>query len=433
MAAHSSTTVTAPLRVVPSAASVPVGSVDDAHAQVAANALVSAPVGAVGLELEMHVVDLTEPARRISWRRLTDIVAAIAPMPCGSPVTIEPGGQLELSTVPKRDITTALAALAADHRALAAALTSEDLGLVALGTDPARPSQRMSPQSRYVAMEAHFAAIGSAHAGLSMMCSTAALQVNIDAGTAADWPERVSRCHRLAPVLVAISACSPWLAGQRSGWRSMRQQMWGDIDQSRCGPLLDGRHPADEWASYALMAPVMMVRDPSTSAVQPVTERVSFADWVAAPTRLGWAPTLDDLDYHLSTLWPPIRPRGYLEIRCLDAVPPRWLPGLAGIAVTLLDDPIAADRAAEACEPVAGAWTEAARDGLSDPAIAKAASTCVEAAVDRAPVLLKAPMAAYAELVNAGRTPGDEIAERSAHDGPLAVLETLAAEAVARA
>jgi glutamate--cysteine ligase len=209
--------------------------------------------------------------------------------------------------------------------------------------------------------------------------------------------------------------------------------MWCEIDQARCGPLLDGRRPDEEWASYALAAPVMLVHDSTRFLVHSVEERVTFADWVREPARLGRRATIDDLDYHLSTLFPPIRPRGYLEIRCIDAVPQRWWPGLAGIAVTLLDDPIAADRAAQACEPIVDGWTAAARDGLSDPVIAEAARCCVEAAVDRAPTSLTSQITEYAELVCAGKTPGDEIDARIHRDGPRAVFESLAAEAVGHA
>jgi glutamate--cysteine ligase len=418
------------LQEVDPAVATPITSIDEAHAYVAAGALRPSTIGTVGLELEMHVVDRARPDRRISWGRLLDVVAVLPPMPGGSTVTVEPGGQLELSTPPQPDVAAALDALAGDHQALAGAIAAERLALVAVGTDLSRPVQRLSPKSRYVAMEAHFAATGSGDAGRAMMCSTAALQLNLDAGPAHDWPDRVSHMHRLAPVLVAISACSAWLAGEASGWRSMRQQIWGEIDQARCGPLLDGRRPDEEWASYALAAPVMLLLDRERFLIHPVEERVTFAEWVREPTRLGRTPTIDDLDYHLSTLFPPIRPRGYLEIRCVDAVPRRWWPGLAGIAVTLLDDPVAADRAAKACEQIDDGWTAAARDGLSDPVIARAARRCVGIAVDRAPASLASQIAEYAELVCAGKTPGDEIDARVRRNGPSAVLASLAAEAV---
>jgi ergothioneine biosynthesis glutamate--cysteine ligase EgtA len=405
-----------------------IGSYAQAWTHIVDGALTPSSIGAVGLELEMHLVDLLRPAERISWDRLAKLVDDLPPMPAGSSVTLEPGGQVELSSPPLPDVTFAVAALDADVQALAAAMRAEQLGLVSLGADPARPTERMSPKVRYAGMERHFDATGSARAGRAMMCSTAALQLNVEAGPSVTWPIRVSRMHRLGPVLVAISACSPYLAGESSGWRSMRQQVWGEIDQARCGPMLDGAHPDEEWAAYALHAPVMLVRDLDSAGATPMTERVSFGEWAEGDPRCGRAATIGDLDYHLSTLFPPVRPRGFLEVRCLDAVPRGWWPGLAGIAVTLLDDPVAANQAAEACAPLTDAWTTAARDGLADPAIRRAAQECVSAAVDRAPVALKAQMEAYAELVASGRTPGDLIRERADAQGPLAVLEALARE-----
>jgi ergothioneine biosynthesis glutamate--cysteine ligase EgtA len=412
--------------------------IDDARAHIVHAALMPSPIGPVGLELEMHLVDLANPSQRIPWQRVTDLISHLPPMPAGSAITLEPGGQVELSTVPAPDAAAAIANLKRDQQALGTAFKQERLALVSLGADPARPVQRLNPLSRYVGMEQHFISMGSGDAGRAMMCSTAALQLNLEAGPRSGWSTRVSRMHRLGPVLVAISACSPWLAGQTSGWRSMRQQVWGEMDQARCGPLLDGAHPEDEWASYALAAPVMLVRDPQTNEAHAVTERVSFKKWLAGDTQgdaqgdahIERRPTTADLDYHLSTLFPPLRPRGFLELRCLDAVPDKWWPGLAALAITLIDDDLAAERAAEACARLADAWTTAARDGLADPTIARAANACVEAARDCAPAELKAEIEEYAELVASGRTPGDEVKRQAEKYGPQRAFTTAAREAV---
>lgn len=129
------------------------------------------------------------------------------------------------------------------------------------------------------------------------------------------------------------------------------------------------------------------------------------------------------MDYHLTTLFPPVRPRGYIEIRCIDALPDRWWPALAALTAILVDDPVAADRAAELAAPVAGGWQTAARAGLSDPAVRAAVSGCVQVALDRCPPELKAGLEAFAELIAAGRTPSDELRARAASVGPLRVLE----------
>jgi len=407
---------------VPVLAQPTIGSLDDAHSHVVSQALAASPIGRVGLELEFHVVDLQCPERQVRWAQLTELRSRLPAMPGGSRVTVEPGGQLELSTPPAADVAGAIAALRGDRQVLAAAAAAASLGLASVGADPARAVRRLNPAGRYVAMERHFDALGCGVAGRAMMSATAALQVNLEAGPRDGWATRLRRLESLGPVLVALSACSPLLAGRASGWRSMRQQVWGDIDPSRCGPLNGGARPAEAWASYALAAPVMLVRDPVNGAAVPVTGRVPFSDWVAGAASLSRRPSFEDLDYHLSTLFPPVRPRGFLEIRCLDAVPNRWWPALAALTVTLMDDERAADLAEDACAPVAGWWTVAARDGLRHRTVGLAARRCAQIAAERCAEELRPQVQAYAEMVWRGRTPGDDLRERALR-GPLAALE----------
>lgn len=392
-----------------------------ARAHVAATALHPTPPGPVGLELESHLVDLGSPAVRVPWERVTAAVAALPALSGGSRVTLEPGGQLELSGLPGADVAAAVSALRADTAVVRAALRATGLGLAQLGTDPCRPARRVSPGPRYAAMEQHFAGVGCLPAGAAMMNSTAALQVNLEAGPAAGWAERVALAQALGPVLIAVSACSPMLAGRETGWRSARQRVWGELDQSRCGPLLGREEPAAEWAEYALAAPVMLVLDRSGGGA-PVRGRTSFAAWVTDGDLGGRRPTAADLDYHLTTLFPPVRLRGFLEIRYLDAAPEPWWPALAAATATLLDVPAAADAAAAATEPVAGAWDRAARSGLADPALHAAAVACLEAAVRHAPAGLDREVAALAELVGQGSSPGDELLRTARRLGAAGAL-----------
>ncbi|WNV75856.1 ergothioneine biosynthesis glutamate--cysteine ligase EgtA [Geodermatophilus sp. DSM 44513] len=395
---------------------------DAAVAHVTAAALRDGPLGTVGLELEAHLVDLDAPATRVPWARVSTLVEALPALPGGSRVTLEPGGQVELSAPPYPDAGAAVAALRADRSVLAAALAAERLALAPVGADPLRPPARVCPAARYAAMEAHFAAVGCARAGTAMMAGTAALQVNLDAGPRAGWGERVALAHRLGPTLVAVAACSPLAGGRPTGWVSQRQRVWSDLDQARCGPLLGGADPAGEWAGYALSAPVMLVRH-GAGAV-PVRTRVRFADWLSGAVPLGGRrPTTADLDYHLTTLFPPVRPRGYLEVRYLDAAPEPWWPALAAVTAALLDDPVAAGHAAEATAPVAGAWDRAARAGLADPALHTAARACLAAAADAVPAALRPEVAALVDLVDRGRCPGDDLLDTArAGDATAALL-----------
>jgi ergothioneine biosynthesis glutamate--cysteine ligase EgtA len=398
-------------------------ALDDAVEHVTRAALRANPPGPVGLEVEGHLVDLEAPGRRVPWPRLRAAVQSVGPLPGRSRLTVEPGGQLELSGPPAPDVAVAVAAVRADRAVLCATLAEVRLGLAPLGADPLRRPERVNPAARYSAMEEHFAAVGCADAGRAMMASTASVQVNLEAGPAAGWSARVALAHQLGPVLVAVSACSPLLGGRRTGWRSSRQRVWGDVDQARCGPLLGGSDPAGEWAAYALSAPVMLVRDPHSGTVEPVRGRRAFADWVTGEAPLGGRrPTTEDLDYHLTTLFPPVRLRGFLEIRYLDAAPEPWWPALVAVTAALLDDPVAADRAAAASAPVAGAWDRAARSGLADTDLRTAARGCLDAAVPVVPAVLRPEVEELADLVDRGGCPGDALLADTGRLGPAGAL-----------
>jgi len=402
----------------------PTLTLDEAHAHVASVALHDAPVGTVGLELEGHLVDLDSPATRVPWPHVLAAVQRVPRLPGGSRVTLEPGGQVELSGPPERDAVAAVGALRQDEAVLRAALAGDRLGWALLGADPARPPERVHPGGRYVAMEEHFTATGQGRAGLVMMTSTCAVQLNLQAGRPHQHAARVRQAYRLGPVLVALSACSAWLDGGPTGWRSARQRAWSALDPRRCGPVPTDGDVSAAWATYALRAPVLLVREGDGRAELPVRRGVPFASWVTGQVPLGGRrPTRSDLDYHLTTLFPPTRLRGFLELRYLDAVPSRWWPGLVGLVSALMDDPVAADAAAEAAEPVAGAWVTAARVGLADPALRRAVGRCAEAAAAAAPDPLRADVEAWAELALAGRAPGDDVDRRAARAGALAVLE----------
>jgi glutamate--cysteine ligase len=269
-------------------------------------------------------------------------------------------------------------------------------------------------------MEGHFEALGCGVPGREMMTATASLQVNLDAGPAAGWTARLDLLRSLVPVLVAASAGSPYLGGRSSGWHSMRQETWYGIDHGRTGPVTSG-DPAETWAEYALAAPVMLVRE--GDGFRPVRRRVPFARWIADPACLGRPATLADLDYHLTTLFPPVRPRGYVEIRCIDALPDRWWPALAALTATLMDDAVVADRAAELCEPVAERLEEAARHGPSGPELRRAVAGCADAAARACPAALADDLGALAALLADGRTPGDDLRARADDHGPLRLLE----------
>ncbi len=411
-------------------------TVDAAYARSHQAALTPSVIGAVGLEIETHLVDLDAVADRVAWERVDPMPGTVCAAAGRSAITLEPGGQLELSAPPASDILTTVTELRHQSQCARQALADLRLGVAHAGADPLRPPRRVNPRPRYRAMEEHFTATGRAEPGAVMMNSTAAMQVNLESGPERGWPERVARAHRLGPTLVAISASSPWLHGRDTGWKSARQRTWGRLDARACGPVpgcvardaasdaaLD---PASAWARYALRAPVAFVRTHGED-VAAVRASVPFEQWASGAVRLGGrVPTAADLDTHLTTLFPPVRLRGYLELRYLDMTAPRWWPAIAAVVTTLMDDPVAADMATEATERAALLWTNAARQGLGDAVLADSARRCLGIAACRVPAPLGPAVADLAELVESGRCPGDLLAERIAEIGPHAAFEELA-------
>jgi glutamate--cysteine ligase len=388
--------------------------------------LTDAPLGCVGLEVEAHCYDPTDPHRRPSWDEITEVLESLPVLPGGSVVSVEPGGAVELSGPPTEGAGPAIDAMTCDQAVLRSAFTSAGLGLVLMGADPLRPPMRVNPGARYRAMEQFFAASQTGVAGAAMMTSTASIQVNLDAGPQAGWAARVRLAHALGPTMIAIAANSPLLDGKFSGWLSTRQRVWGELDSARCGPILtaSGDDPGTDWARYALKAPVMLVHNPDAV---PVTHYVPFADWADGRALLGGRrPSAADLDYHLTTLFPPVRPRQWLEIRYLDSVPDAIWPAVVSTLVTLLDDPAAADIAAEAVEPVATAWDTAARIGLRDRRLYAAANRCVAAAAERVPTQVDEAMQRLIRTVEQGRCPADDFSDRVIEHGIAPMVARLA-------
>ena len=387
------------------------------------------PVGRVGLEVEAHCFDPTDPNRRPTWDEITDVLKCLPAMPGGSVVTVEPGGAVELSGPPVSGVLPAIEAMITDQGVLRKAFGVAGLGLVMLGADPLRPARRINPGARYHAMERFFQGSKSGAAGAAMMTSTASVQVNVDAGPATGWAGRVRLAHALGPTLVAIAANSPLLSGNFSGWRSTRQRVWSQLDSARCGPILtaSGDDPGTDWARYALKAPVMLVHSPGRDAAEPVLHYLPFADWADGRELLGGRrPTAYDLEYHLTTLFPPVRPRRWLEIRYLDSVPNAIWPAVVFTLVTLVDDPVAADIAAEAVEPVATAWDVAARTGLGDRRLYTAANRLIAVAAERVPPTLTEAMQQLVDAVERGRCPADEFSDQVVDNGIDATVTKLA-------
>jgi glutamate--cysteine ligase len=366
----------------------------------------------VGLEIERLVVDPAEPLAAVPITRTRAALAGVLPLPGGSSVTFEPGGQVELSSPPAADLDRCSSLLELDLAAVDAALARAGLRAVALGADPVRPARRVLDEPRYCAMQAYFDAAGPD--GRSMMCGTAALQVNLEAGLPGDGPQSVAarwrRIHTVGPVLLATFANSPRLHGQLTGYASSRSRVWTRIDPSRTRPV-EGADPAQAWCDYALRAAVMFARQPDGRCL-PVPEGTTLEDWAAGRTALRPLEA-DDVAYHLTTLFPPVRPRGFLELRFLDVLPDPWWQAAAAVTTAVMNDEETARIAEQVCEPVSS-WSRAVSRGLQDAAIAGAAQAVLHAVPAALPRIGAARASAAVEefaarYTDRGRCPADDL------------------------
>ncbi|WSJ15449.1 ergothioneine biosynthesis glutamate--cysteine ligase EgtA [Nocardia sp. NBC_01327] len=332
------------------------------------------------------------------------------PLPGGSRVTLEPGGQIELSSAPFGTAAELCERLLADTGRLRELLDTRDIHIISASADPVRSPQRLLQLPRYRAMESSFAGIGPF--GALMMCNTAAAQVSVDAGVdAADIAARWTALYAIGPALLAAFACSPDLSGAPPGtWASQRMRTWLRLDHLRTRPPVhDWSDPITGYARWALDVPLLCVRPESAGVVDwTAPPGATFADWLcgALDEEIGRRPTRDDLDYHLTTVFPPVRASGHLEVRYLDAQPGNtWTVPVHAIDA-LVSAPAVVAEATALAGSTAGRWSEAARYGLADPEIRTAAVALLELATAHAATpVAAAELAAAAARCREGHAP----------------------------
>jgi ergothioneine biosynthesis glutamate--cysteine ligase EgtA len=405
---------------------------DAALAHIAGSSFRTGPPRHTGVELEYLVRDRQDPTATVPLERLRTALARLGgedTLPNGGRITLEPGGQVELSSRRASGPAQCLQETGADLILLREALASTDLVLEGCGLEPRRSPARVLDQPRYRAMESYFDHGGPW--GRMMMRATASVQVNVDAGTTAsaggdadedttDYRFRWKLVHRLGPVLVAAFANSPLWQGRPTGWASTRQAVWHYMDPGRTRPPVPNGDPRAAWASYALDARLLCLRRPAPASWS-APHDTSLRGWLrGAP--FDPAPTLADAEYHLTTLFPPVRPRGWLELRMIDAQRgDDWqVPVL--LVGALLDDPVAARAAYRATEPLTeggeappwSVWRRAARFGPADPEIGAAVRDCFRAASaalarSGTPTPLRDAVADFARrYAEQGRCPADD-------------------------
>ena len=288
-------------------------------------------------------------------------------------ITLEPGGQLELSGAPLDSIHAACAETTQYLRMLKNITDELRIGFLGLGFQPKWPREDIPwmPKARYEVMRRYMPQVGSG--GLDMMLRTTTVQANLDFDSEADMAKkmRVSLC--LQPLVTALFAASPFENGKPSGFLSRRAASWLDTDARRTGIpacVFEDDFGFASYTEWALDAPMyFVIRDNQYIDCA----GGSFRDFMEGklPQLAGQFPTMDDWELHISTLFPDVRLKQYLEMRGADAGPWPWICSLPALWKGLLYDQQALDSAWDMIE----SWTHSEVSALRSAAPRTAMNT----------------------------------------------------------
>jgi glutamate--cysteine ligase len=279
-------------------------------------------------------------------------------------ITLEPGGQFELSGAPLETIHETSSEIHAHLAQLGEVARPLGLGLLGIGMSPkwSRAEIPMMPKGRYRIMTAYMPKVGQF--GLDMMYRTCTVQTNLDFSSEADMVKKLRVGLALQPVATALFAHSPFTEGKLNGYLSFRSEIWRHTDPHRTGMLPWAFEPGmgfERWVDYALDVPMYFVK--RGDRYSDVAGR-SFRDLMAGKLAAlpGERATLSDWANHLTTIFPEVRLKRYLEMRGADAGPRRMLASLPAFWVGLLYDATALDAAWDLVKD----WTAAERQQLRD-------------------------------------------------------------------
>ena len=305
---------------------------------------------------------------RYGWEPILEggnIIALKRPAGEGSEtVSLEPGGQFELSGAPLGNLHLSCAETQSHLRQVLDVGEGLGIGFLGLGFSPTwtlAETPRM-PKQRYAVMTRYMPQVG--RRGLDMMYRTATIQVNLDFASEADLVKKFRVSLALQPIATALFAASPFTEGKLNGFKSLRSEVWRDTDPNRTGMLpfvFEAGMGFDAYVEYALNVPMYFVyRDGRYIDVAGASFR-DFLDGKLAQLP-GVRPTLDDWSDHITTLFPEVRLKRFLEMRGADGGRWRRICALPALWVGLLYDATALDAAWELVK----GWSAEERQALRD-------------------------------------------------------------------
>jgi glutamate--cysteine ligase len=285
------------------------------------------------------------------WEPILDQGNLIGLKKHGESVSLEPGGQFELSGAPVASLHDTVGELQRHFADVHAVADGLGLGFAPLGFHPTarREDMPFMPKSRYAIMRRYMPLVGSL--GLDMMLRTCTVQVNLDFADEADMRRKLRVGLLLQPVATALFANSPFTEGKPNGFLSARANVWTDTDPDRTGVpaiMLDDHFGFERYVEWLLDVPMYFVaRDGQLRDVA----GASFRDYMAGkvPALAGLTPTVGDFADHVTTTFPEVRLKQFLEMRGADAGSPDMMVAQSAFWVGLLYDDAALEAAVALC------------------------------------------------------------------------------------
>jgi glutamate--cysteine ligase len=320
---------------------------------------------------ERGIEALLQGLVRFGWQPVLEGGRVIALLRDGASVTLEPAGQLELSGAALQDIHQTDAETRQHLREVAEVAAELQLGFLGMGFQPKwqRADMPWMPKGRYRIMREYMPKVGAL--GLDMMTRTCTVQVNLDYANEADMVKKFRVSLALQPIATALFADSPFTEGKPNGYLSYRSHIWTDTDADRTGMLdfvFEDGFGYERYVDYLLDVPMYFsYRD----GVYVDASGQSFRDFLAGrlPALPGALPTLRDWSDHMTTAFPEVRLKKYLEMRGADAGSPERLSALPAFWVGLLYDATALDAAWDLVKDFSLAERHALRDGVPKQAL----------------------------------------------------------------
>ncbi|GDX38421.1 glutamate--cysteine ligase [Methylocystaceae bacterium] len=309
----------------------------------------------------------------LGWEPILDrdFLIGLADPKGGGALSLEPGGQFELSGAPLLDVHATSEELNVHFSALAAVANPLDIKFLDLGASPkwSRAETPVMPKQRYGIMSRYMPKVGAL--GLDMMFRTATIQVNLDFISEADMVEKLRVGLALQPIITALFANSPFLDGIPTGRLSQRSWIWRDTDKDRTGMLPFAFEPGfgfEQYVDYALDVPMYFVK---RGDIYHDVAGSNFKDLLAGHlTQLpGVQATLSDWANHLSTIFPEVRLKTYLEMRGADGGPRSHMTALPAIFAGLYYDRLALDEARQLTKTWSAEMLERLRQDASIQAL----------------------------------------------------------------